>query len=258
VRRLADRAVRVPIAGRAESLNLAAAAALILFEAARQREGAGPSSGPSSEGGLASMLAASAHDMRLPLTAVKGFALTLTERWDDFGDEERRQMVEGMALDTERIAAMVTMIVDAARLETGSFQTKSRRMDLAEVAAWVAGLFGQGANYPAIEVRGGAEASADSERLRAVLLALCDGALWWGREGPVVIEIRSDAGGAAIEVRREVGGPDPEELAGMFDGPEVPGGKVALHFARRLAEAHGWTLAAEGGDRIRYVLRLPG
>jgi signal transduction histidine kinase len=131
-------------------------------------------------------------------------------------------------------------------------------MDLAQGAAWVAGLFSRGANYPTIEVRGGAEASADPERLRAVLLALCDGALWWGREGPVVIEIRSDAGGATIEVRREVGGPDPEELAGMFEGPEVPGGKLGLHIARRLAEAHGWTLAAEGGDGIRYVLRLPG
>lgn len=258
VRELADGTVRVPIAGRAESLNLAAAAALILFEAARQRGGAGSRSRPGSGGELASMLAASAHDMRLPLTAVKGFASTLAERWDDFGDEERRQMVEGMALDTERIAAMVTMVVDAARLEVGRFRTESRRMDLAEGAAWVAGLFSRSANYPTIEVRGGAEASADPERLRAVLLALCDGALWWGREGAVVIEIRPDEGGVAIEVRREVGGPDPEELAAMFEGPEVPGGKVGLHIARRLAEAHGWTLVAEGGNGIRYVLRLPG
>jgi TrmH family RNA methyltransferase len=34
---LADRSVRIPIAGRAESLNLAAAATVVLFEAARQR-----------------------------------------------------------------------------------------------------------------------------------------------------------------------------------------------------------------------------
>jgi TrmH family RNA methyltransferase len=39
-RELADTSVRVPIAGSAESLNLAAAAAVILFEAARQRGGA--------------------------------------------------------------------------------------------------------------------------------------------------------------------------------------------------------------------------
>jgi TrmH family RNA methyltransferase len=256
VRRLADRTVRVPIAGRSESLNLAAAAALILFEAARPRGGAGEGRRAGS-GDLASVLSASAHDMRLPLTAVKGFASTLAERWDDFEDAERRQMVEGMALDTERTGAMVTMIVDAARLEAGRFRVEPRRLDLAEAASWVASLFSRGANYPTVEVRGGAEVSADRERLRAILLAMCDGALWWGREGPVVIEIRSDAVGGTVEVRREVGGPTPEELEAMFEGPQVRGGKIGLHIARRIAEAHGWTLVAEGGDEIRFVLTLP-
>jgi TrmH family RNA methyltransferase len=256
LRGLADRTVRVPIAGRSESLNLAAAAALILFEAARQRGDTGEGRRAGS-GDLASVFSASAHDMRLPLTAVKGFASTLAERWDEFEDAERRQMVEGMGLDTERIGAMVTMIVDAARLEAGRFRVEPRRLDLGEAASWVASLFSRGANYPTVEVRGGAEASADPERLRAILLALCDGALWWGREGPVVIEIRSDGGGATVEVRRDVGGPTPEELEAMFEGPQVPGGKIGLHIARRIAEAHGWTLVAEGGDAIRFVLTLP-
>jgi RNA methyltransferase, TrmH family len=254
-RGLADRAVRVPIAGRSESLNLAAAAALILFEAARQRGGAGEGRRADS-GDLASVLSASAHDMRLPLTAVKGFASTLAERWDDFDDAERRQMVEGMALDTERIGAMVIMVVDAARLEDGRFRVEPRRLDLAEAASWVTSLFSR-ANYPTVEVRGGAEASADPERLRAILLAVCDGALWWGREGPLMIEIRSDARGAAVEVRRRAGGPTHEELEAMFEGPQVPGGRIGLHIARRIAEAHGWTLVAEGGDGIRFVLTLP-
>jgi signal transduction histidine kinase len=43
----------------------------------------------------------------------------------------------------------------------------------------------------------------------------------------------------------------------MFEGPQVPGGKIGLHIARRIAEAHGWTLVAEGGDGIRFVLTLP-
>ena len=255
VRGLADGAVRIPIAGGAESLNLAAAAAVLLFEAARRRQGWGATS--PGEDRLAAMVSASAHDMRLPLTAVKGFASTLAERWDDFGEADRRQMVQGMGLDTERIGTMITMIVDAARLEAGRFRMEKRTVELAEAAAWVAGLFGRAVNYPSVEVSGTAEASSDPERLRAILLALCDGALWWGREGPVTIEIRSDPPGATIEIRRGGGAPSADDLRTMFEGPEVPGGRIGLHMARRLAEALGGTLVAEGGDGIRFELTLP-
>jgi len=59
---LADETVRVPIPGRAESLNLAAAATVCLFEWARQRRAA-------PRAALETVVAAAAHDIRSPLTA---------------------------------------------------------------------------------------------------------------------------------------------------------------------------------------------
>jgi TrmH family RNA methyltransferase len=252
VRGLADGGVRVPIPGRAESLNLAAAAALVMFEAARQRADHGDAPD------LAAVISACAHDLRLPLTAVKGFAATLADRWESFGEEERREMVRGMALDAERAGALVTMIVDAARLSSGRFELSSERRDLAEVATWAGALFGRGSDYPTVEVKGSAETRFDPERLRAVFLALCDGAVWWGRQGPIVIEIRRLGDGAAAEVRRAGGGPTAEELVSMFEGPGGSGSKVPLHIARRVVEAHGGTLTSQGGDGIMFSLTLPG
>jgi RNA methyltransferase, TrmH family len=50
VRALTDQVVRIPMTGRAESLNLAVAAAVVLFEAARQRaQGSSPTIGGSPE-----------------------------------------------------------------------------------------------------------------------------------------------------------------------------------------------------------------
>src|SRR5438128_5907588 len=86
-RALADRTVRVPIFGRAESLNLAAAATLVLFEAARQRSGGASDA-------LAQIVAGAAHDIRSPLTALKGFATTLVSKWDRLDDEQRLMMLE--------------------------------------------------------------------------------------------------------------------------------------------------------------------
>ena len=60
----AEHRVRVPQAGRAESLNLAAAATVCLFEWVRRGRGGAET--------LEELVAAAAHDIRSPLTAMKG------------------------------------------------------------------------------------------------------------------------------------------------------------------------------------------
>jgi RNA methyltransferase, TrmH family len=249
-RALADERVRVPIQGGAESLNLAAAAALILFEAARRRDRPAPD--------LASLVSAFAHDLRLPLTAVKGFASTLVDRWESFDEGDRRALVEGLLLDAERASASLTMLVDAARIGAGTHRSSGERHDVAEAAAWAAALFERGPDYPRVRVSGSGRAAMDADRLRAMILALCDGAIWWGREGPIEIDIAPREGGVRVEVRRGGGGPEPDEAAHMFDGPGSPGAKIGLHIARLMARAHGGDLTATGEEGVRFTLTLPG
>jgi TrmH family RNA methyltransferase len=250
IRDLADGAVRVPIQGGAESLNLAAAAALLLFEAARQRNAGGA-------GYLPALISAAVHDLRLPLTALKGFAATLVDQWGRFEDAERRHLVEGMLLDVERVAAMVSLVVEAARLEGGGLQRVAGPYQVADSLRWVAAIFDRSREYPDVKVSGQAQVAVDRERLQTLLLVLCEGAMWWGREGPIEIEAREEPGSVVIEVGRKGGGPDPGEVESMFAGPGAPGIKVGLHVARRLVEALGGSLDVQGGEEIRFRLRLP-
>jgi RNA methyltransferase, TrmH family len=252
VRSLAESEIRVPILGAAESLNLAAAAAVLMFEAARQRATRAPDGGSP----LGAVVSSSAHDVRLPLTALKGFASTLVDRWDAFDDPSRREMVQGMVLDVERVSSLVTLLVEVARIEEGRFTSGRERRDAAETAAAVAELFGRSRDYPDVVVRGSGPAVVERERLQALLLALCDGALWWGQDGPIEVRIDPDDRGVAVEVHRAGDGPSEEEMGAMFAGPGR-GAKIGLHLAQRVAEAAGGALTAEADAGITFRLRLP-
>ena len=246
-RKLADASVRVPIHGGAESLNLAAAAALLLFEAARQRRGR--------EDDLATLIGASVHDLRLPLTAIKGFASTLVDRWDQFEEAARRELVSGMLLDLDRMAAMITLLVDTARLERGGLPRVAERHNVAPTLEGIAQVFERSPDYPEVILKGDAEVRVDSSRLQAIVLALCEGAMWWGQSGPIEIDARMEGGNAVIEVGRAGGAP--EDPAGVFTATEGSGGRIMLHMAKRVVESLGGTLTAYGGDRTRFRLELP-
>jgi signal transduction histidine kinase len=234
--------------GRAESLNLAAAAAILLLGATGPR---------ASHGDLARVIGASVHDVRLPLTALKGFASTLVDRWDRFQDAARRDMVEGMLLDIERVSTMIALMVDAARIEEGRVAPAAEPSSVAESLTWVAELFGRSRDYPDVDIRGDATVAVDRDRVHALLLAMCDGAMWFGQDGPIRIEARREAGTAVVEVERDGPGPVRVEVERIFAAPGEEGSRIGLHVARRIAVALGGSLVAEGGDGVRFRLTLP-
>jgi RNA methyltransferase, TrmH family len=256
VRNLADQEVRVPINGAAESLNLAAAAVLLMFEAARQQASGSPGRTDADE--LGRVISASVHDVRLPLTALKGFASTLVDRWEAFDDAGRREMVQGMVLDVERVSALVALLVDVARIDQVRFESGRERRDVSEAMAAVAELFDRNRDYPDVVARGGGVATLERDRLQAILLALCEGAMWWGQDGPIEIEARPEGGSVVLEVHRDGAGAGDDEVASMFAGPDAGGSKIGLHLAHRVVEAAGGGLDADGRDGITFRLRLPG
>lgn len=252
---MADMTVRVPIRGSAESLNLAAAASVFLFEWARQqREGR--------RAALETLIAAAAHDIRSPLTAMKGFGYALQRRWDQMGEERRSLMLAGMLHDTDRMDIIVKQLVDAARVVSGSFdplpdrvQVKSLVDDLAETAV-------RDPEHPGIVWEGpDASAFVDPDRLRTSIHSFVESAVWWGREGPVHVSARARQGRLIVEVWRAATELDPAEADRLFE-PRRPGtgagSKIGLYVARGVAEAQGGTASAEVRDgSLRLRIELP-
>jgi len=257
-RALADATVRVPIAGRAESLNLAAAASLVLFEAARQRSGPAPSSQGDR---LARIVAGAAHDIRSPLAALKGFSGTLLSKWDRLEDQQRRVMVEGVAHEASRMEIVVSQLVDAARLLSGTLELAPAPIDLLGAAQSVRQELGRW-DPSELVVRGDtAVARVDPARFRSMVLAMVESARWFAEEGAVEIEVRPGPS-PSLSVSRARPALGAEEAQRLFE-PREPltggGSKVGLFVARGLARAHGGGLEVDvdAGERLRFTLTLP-
>jgi RNA methyltransferase, TrmH family len=252
---LADQRVRIPLSGGAESLNLAAAASVCLFEGARQeREGRRVA--------LETVIAAAAHDIRSPLTAMKGFGFALQRRWQSMTDEQRDLMFQGIAHDTDRMDAIVRLLVDAARIVGGRLDLFTEQVEIGAIVTAMNDSLSRDPEHPDVRWTGG-EVSAliDPDRLRSALGAFVEAHVWWAREGPVDVRGEVTDGALLLEVSRAGAAVTAEAAEGLFL-PRRPGtgsgSKIGLFVARGIAEAQGGTATAtvEGG-RLVFRLRLP-
>jgi TrmH family RNA methyltransferase len=248
----AERRVRVPHAGRAESLNLAAAATVCLFEWVRR--------GRTSAETLEDLVAAAAHDIRSPLTAMKGFGYALGKRWVDMTADQRDLMLDGILYDVDRMDTIVRQLVDAARVMSGRFQPYPELTDVADLVRQVAEQRARDPEHPPIEWSGdGEKVLVDAGRLRTTLLGFAEALVWWGTDGPIRVE--SEVRGGVLIVSASRGAAGPVDVDTLFEArrPGTGGGsKIGLYVGRRVAEAQGGRAWAEQKDgRLILHIELP-
>ena len=65
------------------------------------------------------LVATVAHELRSPLTGVKGFVQAMLNRWDKLSDEQKRLMLTTVNHDADRLSRLITELLDVARIDTG-------------------------------------------------------------------------------------------------------------------------------------------
>ena len=68
-----------------------------------------------------------AHELRSPLTGVRGFTATLLERWDAFDDGQKRLIMESVHHDTDRLARLINDLLEVARISAGRLPLAAER-----------------------------------------------------------------------------------------------------------------------------------
>jgi signal transduction histidine kinase len=186
----------------------------------------------------ADLVATVAHELRSPLTSVKGFTATLLARWHRFTDDQKLMMLQTVDADADRVVRLIAELLDVARLDSGRMTLHRVPLDLHtliadQVAACVAGGEAEDRFRIAVPVDL-PEVSADPDKLRQVLANLLENAVRHGG-GAVTIE--------AVEVPAEAdpSGPARGEHAGITGNAGITGSTGNA----------GTTGDADGADGVR-------
>ena len=94
------------------------------------------------------LVATVAHELRSPLTGIKGFSSTLLTKWEKFSDEQRQFMLETVDADADRLTRLITELLDAARIDAGRLTLRRGPVHLDELVRRVLTNVSAGAGHP--------------------------------------------------------------------------------------------------------------
>ena len=237
-------------------------------------------------------VANASHELKTPLTAIRGFAETLQD--PHLPPELRAQFTQTVKANADRLQRIVDDLLDLSRIETGGWRVEPEIVSVAEMGreAW-AGLQGaaerKGARFT-VSVPAECEfVDADPSALRQIFSNLFGNSLRYIPEGGEV-ELsaatvpapsgQDGRGGAAgqgearawveIAVRDNGAGIPSAHLPRIFErfyradaarSREEGGTGLGLAIVKHLVEGHGGTITADSelgrGTTVRFTLPVP-
>lgn len=218
----------------------------------------------------AELIATVAHELRSPLTSVKGFTATLLAKWDRFTEDQKKLMLETVDADANRVTRLIAELLDISRIDSGRLEVRRQPVDIvAAVRRHVDALVATGHSRDRfrVHVTGTLPALwADPDKIDQVLGNLLENAVRHG-EGTVTIETepapaRDGGDGTAVTVSDEGAGIPDESVGRVFTrfwrGSKRGGTGLGLYIVKGIVEAHGGTItvgrAPGSGARFRFVL----
>ncbi|HZF89204.1 sensor histidine kinase [Streptomyces sp.] len=223
----------------------------------------------------AELIATVAHELRSPLTSVKGFTATLLAKWERFTDDQKRLMLETVDADADRVTRLIAELLDISRIDSGRLEVRRQPVDIGaavgrHIQAYVAA--GQPADRFLLRIEQPLpDLWADPDKIDQVLSNLLENAVRHG-EGTVTIDITATASpregesaeNAATSVTVSDEGPGiPEEsmnrvFTRFWRGSKRGGTGLGLYIVKGIVEAHGGTItvgrAPQGGAEFRFTL----
>jgi signal transduction histidine kinase len=212
------------------------------------------------------------HELRTPMAAVYGAAMTLLREDVELGPERRRELLEMIASQSTRLTQITEEVLLTSQLDRGATTLQQEPVEVGALAQAAVDAMRSHAPVPesleiAIEA-GDTTASADPDRLQKVLVNLLDNAIKYAGDGPVKVRVEQVNGLVRVTVRDAGPGIPLADQQRIFEkffrvDPQqsrAPGGTgLGLYISRELVERMGGRLAvsSEPGSGAAFVVELP-
>jgi signal transduction histidine kinase/DNA-binding response OmpR family regulator/HAMP domain-containing protein len=213
-------------------------------------------------------VATASHELRSPLTSIKGF-VELLERSPSLGDRDR-EFVDVILKSTDRLVDLVNDLLDVTRLDAGKMEVHPRLFDLSEQVRDVAALMA-----PRIEEKEQRieldlpptlpRALADPVRVRQILINLVSNAHQYTDEGGTITVSADQDGPLLVLAVADTGrGITPDDIDRVFErfvrrDDGLGGTGLGLAIVKSLVELQGGSidLASHPGEGTTFTVRLP-
>ena len=214
-------------------------------------------------------IATISHELRTPITPIRGYADLLRRRWDRMSEEKRASVLDTIEERAEHLARLVDDLLIAARADSEtSLRVESAPMELVSAVVDAATAFPEVDGRLHIDPSPPRWVTADRTRVMQIVGNLVGNAVkYTPQDAP--IRVQFSAADGAVDVSVVDAGPgiaadEQERVFERFYRIEDPltmrtgGSGLGLHISRQLARAMGGdvTLRSSPGDGSTFVLRL--
>ena len=213
------------------------------------------------------------HQLRTPLTSVKGYVSMILD--GDVGPitKEQRQLLQQAYDSSQRMVFLIGDFLNVSRLQTGKFVLELRDIDLAAIVQEEIEQLAdtaKGRNI-VIEYKKPSEAitvTGDENKLRQVMMNFIDNAIFYSLGGKVTVQLHKEAGGVVFKViDTGIGVPrseQPKLFTKFFRATNArqqrpDGTGIGLYMAKKVVVAHGGTImfSSKEGKGSTFGFKLP-
>jgi two-component system phosphate regulon sensor histidine kinase PhoR len=213
------------------------------------------------------------HEIKTPVTAIKGFAETLLDG-AIFDKDNALKFLNTIKNQSERLNRIVEDLLTISKIELGVIRIDKTDVDISDVVDSAMNALVVQAAGKNIALRKSLEPDnmtirADRDKLEQILLNLLDNAIKFTESGSITIGVSRDEGMQYVYVKDTGSGIPGKYLPRLGErffrvdpsrSRELGGTGLGLAIVKHLVKAHGWEmkiLSEEGrGTEVRvYILR---
>jgi signal transduction histidine kinase len=215
-----------------------------------------------------------AHEIRGPVSTLRGLAGTALTHYAALSDAERVEFLELIRHEAERLEATVEQVAIAMRLDADAVLAEIAPHDLAGIVRVAAGSVDVGEHVLDLELPERLEAPIDPRHVETIVRQVVRNAATFSPPGsPISVRLAVEGTDAVLTVFDRGPGIPPDRREEVFerfttwrpvDYETAPGPGLGLFIARSLAEMHGGSISIEdvpeGGTMlaVRFPMEAAG